>query len=152
VKRWVPILILLISLAASAALSPWWNPWEYSLSALGSTSNGVAGAIFDGGLGATAWSLTQVKDKFQGLLSLIALLLALVAAVNIDFGIIHVLVATLLFIALYAYVLAHGDVIAYLGSLASIVIWASHWTLGVPPGIALPELFTISLAVYYLLR
>ena len=144
--------MLLTTLSVSVALSSWWNPWEYSLSALGSASNGIAGAIFDGGLGATAWSLTQVKDNFQGLLSLIALLLALVAAINIDFGIAHILVATLLFVTLYAFILAHGDVVAYLGSLVSFVLWTSHWTLGVPPGIAIPELFAISLAVYYLLK
>ena len=145
-------MLLLATLALSVAFSPWWNPWEYSLSSLGSVSNGLGGAFFDGGLATTAWSLTQVKDRFQTILLTIALFAALVAAINIDFGVLHFLVSVLVFLAMFAYVLAHGDALAYAGSAVSAAVWASHFALGLPPGAAIPELVTISLTMYYLLK
>ena len=152
-KKWVPLALFVLTLTLSWALSPWWNPWQYSLSALGSSSNGIGGAIFNGGLALTSYTISKLKmSSFQNIIQIIAILTALVAAINIDFGIAHFLVATLLFLALYTYVLLHGDVVAYVGTASSLGLWLSHWTLGVPPGIALPELSAIALAFLYLLR
>jgi len=151
-KKWLPALLLLLTLLASWALSPWWNPWQFSLSALGSSSNGIGGAVYNSGLVLTSWSMSRLEvKKFSNLVEWIALLTALVAAVNIDFGEFHFMVASILFILIYVYILLHADVLAYVGSVVSVALWASHWTLGVPPGIALPELSAVTLALFYLL-
>ena len=149
----VPLILFVLTVALSWALSPWWNPWQYSLSALGSSSNGLAGAAFNGGLALTSYSISKLRVKaFGDLIQAIALLAVLVAAINIDFGIIHFLVATLLFLTLYAYVLLHADLVAYAGTAISLGLWFSHWTMGIPPGITLPELSIILLAFMYLLK
>jgi len=145
VEKWAPALLLLATLALSIAFSPWWNPWEYSLSALGSASNGVGGALFNGGLALTGISLTKIDSE---LIKTVGVLTVLVAAINIDFGLAHFAVAALLFVLLFTYILLHGDL---LGASVSAALWASHWLLGVPPGIAIPELATIAFAAYHLL-
>ncbi len=144
-KLLVP-LILLGSLFLSIALSPWWNPWSYSLSALGSSSNGLGGAVFNGGLALTALELQ--RSSSSELLGLIAMALALVAAINIDFGVLHFLAALTLFLLLYSYVLSNASLYSYLGALLSLGLWLSHFLYGVPPGIAIPELSVIVLALY----
>ena len=152
-KKWVPLALFVLTIALSWTLSPWWDPWQYSLSALGSASNGLAGAVYNGGLALTSYAISKLKaDTFQNIIQIIAILAALVAAINIDFGIAHFLVATLLFLMLYAYVLLHADTVAYAGTAISLSLWLSHWTLGIPPGIALPELSAIALAFLYLLK
>ena len=134
-------LLLLLTIATSASLSPWWNPWTSSLSALGSSSNGLGGAVFNGGLALTSLNLFEDKDV---MIKLVGVFLALVSAINIDFGLAHLAVATLLFLLLHAYLLLKDPVLA----AASAAFWALHFVAGLPPGIALPELFTALLASY----
>ncbi len=131
-------LTLLLSLSLSVAFSPWWNPWSYSLSALGSCSNGLGAVAFNGGLALTSWELSNSK----GLLKWVALLTALVAAINIDFGIFHTLIATALFLTLLLFIYQKG-VLGKVGAVTSLALWISHFLLGIPPGIAIPELYTI---------
>ncbi len=151
-RKWVPLLTFLVALTLSALLSPWWNPWEYSLSALGSSSNGLAGAIFDGGVALTGVELTHVNvSHYQELVGLIAILALLVGAINIDFGIYHFIIATLLFLLMYLYVAMHGATATAL-ALGSVSLWVSHWLWGLPPGIAVPELSAILITFYYLLK
>ncbi|ALU12337.1 hypothetical protein EYM_02565 [Ignicoccus islandicus DSM 13165] len=140
-------LIFALTLLLSISLSPWWNPWNYSLSALGSASNGLGGAVFNGGLALTSWELE--KGSSSDLLLLIALGIGLVAAINIDFGLAHFIVSVLLFLLLYAYVLSNASIEGYVGTALSIGLWISHFLYGVPPGVAIPELSAIALALYY---
>ncbi len=152
-RKWAVPLLLYLTLAVSIALSPWWNPWSYSLSALGSASNGLGGAVFDGGLALTGLSLTHLHvPKFETYVLLLGILAALVGAINIDFGMIHFLVSLLLFLTLYAYVLAHGTIEAYALALPSIGLWAAHFVAGIPPGVAIPELVAIVIGLYFLMK
>ncbi len=131
-------ITFLLSLSLSVAFSPWWNPWSYSLSALGSCSNGLGAVVFNGGLATISWELSNSK----GLLKLTALLTALVAAINIDFGIFHFIAASLLFLTLFLFMFQKGT-LGKIVALSSLALWLIHFLLGVPPGVALPELYTI---------
>ncbi len=135
-------LTLFLSLSLSVAFSPWWNPWSYSLSALGSCSNGLGAIAFNGGLALTSWELSDSK----GLLKFVALLTALVAAINIDFGIAHTLIATALFLTLLFF-LFQRDTLGKIGAITSLALWLAHFLLGIPPGIAIPELYTVFWAI-----
>ncbi len=133
----VPLLILLTTLALAISLSPWWNPWDYSLSALGSSSNGLGGAIFNYGVALTGASLQQMKDN---LLPLIGLAAIAVGAINIDFGIYHYLVSLALFTLLFIYMLLKGRLDLM---IISFTAWYLHFVYSLPPGVAIPELITI---------
>ncbi|UXD22862.1 hypothetical protein IPA_09040 [Ignicoccus pacificus DSM 13166] len=152
-KKWVPVAIFALTLLLSIALSPWWNPWTYSLSALGSASNSLGGVLFDGGVALTGFSISHLNLKnFAQVVMILAILSLLVGAINIDFGIYHYVVSVLLFIMIYVYVLLHGTPLAYAGTLGSVSLWISHWYLGLPPGVAIPELSAIALAFYFLMK
>ncbi len=137
VDKRVPLIIFLLTLLLSVALSPWWDPWNYSLSSLGSSSNGLGGAIFNYGVSLTGVSLQDTKNE---LLSLIGLTAIAVGAINIDFGIYHYIPSLLLFVLLLTYILLKGRVGLLILSLTA---WYLHFLYSFPPGIAIPELITI---------
>ncbi len=150
------------SIAAAAYVSrAWWSPLLNALSDLGRPSNGVvAAAVFDSGLYLAgllmaAGSMFCCHGPARSLGTLVGLLLGLVGVLNESFGHVHYLVSVALFLAMLAYIATVGPRVigaagAALLSLTFIAVWALHYAMRVPRGVAVPETVTslIFAAVY----
>ena len=160
----------LLAIPVAASMSPWWRLWFNAISDLGNPfkSGPIAAAVIDSAyvltgiiLGIVSYCYKAFSRAERILLFLVGYTLSIVGVVNESYGPLHFAVSVAFFLTLAACIVAFAvysitrlrrllPAILYLAGVAAcIVMWYYHFTAGLPPGAAIPELVSVALFLSY---
>lgn len=165
----IPIVLAMLGIGASIAISPWFNIVENALSDLGHATKSAAAPIYNGALVlaglfafALGYSAQYVERKYNIMLIFSATMLTFIGTFDEIYRGLHSVVSVLFFVGIAAFVLlivldakvkAMYRVFGALLLALNIFLWISHMYYRTPRGAAIPELVSaISFLPFYLLK
>ena len=158
-------LVALAFVLVSAALSPWFSFWSNALSDLGHAVRSGVAVLFNfglavGGLMVLAYgvSISAVSPRIlQASIVIMGAQMNLVGVFDEVYGGVHFWFSVAFFFSLALFLIAYAISFKAIGPLVSLAFgacfWIAHFAYGVPPGVAVPELASVLLALpwYYAL-
>ncbi len=150
----LPLSLILISIA----ISPWFNIFDNALSDLGHATRSAAAPVFNFGLASGGFLAALISAKYVieedgasgTALILAGFFLVLIAVFDEIYGFLHFVVSVAFFIMLAIFLIIYAArygrrAYVALCLIISMSVWASHFGLGVPKGVAIPEFISFLL-------
>ena len=152
------VIVPLLFIAISIAVSPWFDLVNNALSDLGHAVNSDAAPFFNFGLSTggllmvlTAVLITGVSWIYRSLIGIVGYFLMLIGVFDEVYGRLHFYVSVLFFVALLLLLIVYGYVerkpLPIALAVIGITSWYFHFTQDMPPGAAIPELISITIAL-----
>jgi len=159
----ISIVVPLISIAVSIAISGWFNITDNALSDLGHAARSSVAPIFNFGLSLGGFLvsivsmlyLSRIHRVFSISGALTGYTLILVATFDEIYGGLHLIVSMAFFLSialmLSIYIYLYRNLLAILSLALGLSSWILHIAYGIPRGAAIPELISITLAIPFYL-
>ncbi|MCD6488839.1 MAG: DUF998 domain-containing protein [Desulfurococcales archaeon] len=152
------VIVPLLFIAISIAISPWFDLVNNALSDLGHAVNSDAAPFFNFGLSTggllmvlTAVLITGVSWIYRSLIGIAGYFLMLIGVFDEVYGRLHFYVSVLFFVTLLLLLIVYGYVerkpLPIAPAVIGITSWYLHFTQDMPPGAAIPELISITIAL-----